>query len=284
MFRRRPTNLAATAAHTAARGYPNNAAAPITSQAEFRRNFLKVHKDRVIRDNNGTCFRLHPIVMNGDCGFGAIAKGINVARERVRDMAPQPPEPPHDPHFPIQQRSQTQNQPQHNNRNKHFSFAHDRKRWRRIRSRPWIWHRLVARRAQDRPTKSLQAKDLRKAMFDELKKARKTYLDECEDLSGIYTNDDFDTLEREVSHPGIAGHWLGTVLGVLEHVIVAQAMNIDIYLYQFDLQRQCIRQFESATVENPDCEVYLFFTGPAACGHFDTLVKISNTRDNLFMA
>lgn len=281
MFRRRPTNLAATAADNAARGFLDTARGAITSQAEFRRNFLKVHKDRVIRDNKGVCFRLHPIVMNGDCGFGAIAKGINVARERVRDLNPHPPE-NHD--NPIHSQPQQQDHRRKRHEDNQRTRIHEWKGWRRIRSRPWIWHRLVGRKTPNRPGKSLQAKDIRKAMHDELRKARKTYLDDCEDFSGIYTNEDFDKLEREVSHPGIAGHWLGTVLGVLEHVIVAHAMNINIFLYQFDLQRQCIRQFESAVVESPDCEVYLFFTGPAACGHFDTLVKISDPQDSLFMA
>lgn len=272
MFKRRPTTLAANAATDAARNAGQPPSGAITSQAEFRRNFLKVHKDRVIRDNKGNCFRMHPIMMNGDCGFGAIAKGINVARERVRDIAPVAPDRPdhglRDPPHP----TQPQDRPQ------------ERSRWRRIRSRPWLWPRIVPRKTLERSGKSLQAKDIRKSMHDELKKARKIYLDDCEDFTGVFSNDDFDKLEREVSHPGIAGHWLGTVLGVLEHVIVAQALNINIFLYQFDLQRQCIRQFESATVENPDCEVHLFFTGPASCGHFDTLVKITDPRANLFTA
>lgn len=278
MFRRRPTTLGTTAAESANRNNNASTHGIITSQAEFRRNFLKVHKDRVLRDNKGNCFRMHPILMNGDCGFGAIAKGINLARDRVRDIAARGPDDP-----PTATTNGQSHPPSPHSPRQHPQSRH-RRPWRRMRPRPWTWPRLGPRRALERSAKSLQAKDIRKAMYDELRKARKTYLDDCEDFTGVFTNDDFDKLEREVSHPGIAGHWLGTVLGVLEHVILAQAMNINIFLYQFDLQRQCIRQFESATVANPDCEVYLFFTGPASCGHFDTLVKITDPRANLFMA
>ena len=130
----------------------------------------------------------------------------------------------------------------------------------------------------------LQAKDIRNAMYNEIRKAKKTYLADRLGFAGLFSDEDFEKLERDVGRPGIAGHWLGTVLGLLEHVIIAHALNVNIFLYQFDLQRQCIRQFESAVVDNPDCEVYLFFTGPAACGHFDTLLKVPEPKDRLFAA
>lgn len=239
----------------------------IQTQTEFRRNFLKVHKDRVIQDEQGNCFRLHPIVMNGDCGFGAIAKGINCARTRVKGITSNAAD------DPVHYRSATVR-----------NAAEKKGRLRRRRLRDLVWGSSSKRNTANKTGKTLQAKDIRKAMYDELRKARKTYLGDCEEFKGIYTDDDFGRLEREVSQPGIAGHWLGTVLGLLEHVIVAHAMNINIFLYQFDLQRQCVRRFESATVESPDCEVYLFFTGPAVCGHFDTLIKITDPKKHVFAA
>lgn len=206
--------------------------------------------------------------MNGDCGFGAIAKGMNCARARVKDITPN-----------------AADDAVHSRRRRNArTDAEKRGRLRRRRLRDMVWGSSSKRNTSDKTAKILQAKDIRKAMYDELRKARKTYLEDCEEFKGIYTDDDFDRLEREVSQPGIAGHWLGTVLGLLEHVIVAHAMNINIFLYQFDLQKQCVRRFESATVENPDCEVYLFFTGPAACGHFDTLVKITDPKKHMFAA
>lgn len=180
--------------------------------------------------------------MNGDCGFASIAKGINAAREQAASSG--------------------------RRRNTEPNSSSSR--------------RIFVRQWQFRPKRIVTAKDVRHAMYNEVRKARKTYLNDIEQC--VFTNDDFEKLERDVSRPGIAGHWLGTVLGVLEHVIVSHAMNIDIYLYQFDLQRQCIRQFESATVEGADTVVYLFFTGPPACGHFDTLVKISDPKQRVFVA
>lgn len=264
MFKRRPTALAAAAAADSAR-VSAHAPGVIQTQTEFRRNFLKVNKERIIRDEQGNFFRLHPIVMNGDCGFGAIAKGINCARAHVRNLNP-----------PASEDSAR--------RAASRVGAEKKARSRRRRLRDFVWGSSSKRGLVDRNGKTLQAKDIRKAMYDELRKARKTYLRDCEEFKGIFTDDDFDRLEREVSQPGIAGHWLGAVLGLLEHVIVAHAMNITIFLYQFDLQKQCIRRFESAIVENPDCEVYLFFTGPAACGHFDTLVKITEPKTHIFAA
>lgn len=122
--------------------------------------------------------------------------------------------------------------------------------------------------------KPLQPSDVRVAMYNEIKKERTAYLEELKRFS--YTDADFDRLEREVSRPGLSGHWLGTILGLLEHVIISRALNINIYLYQFDLQKQGVRQFEYATVDNAHCDVYLFFTGPPVNGHFDVLQKMSS--------
>lgn len=221
---------------------------PITTQSEFRRNFLKLHKDRLLRDNAGSCFRLLPVVMNGDCGFSAIAKGVNIAR-----------------HYMSQ--SLTPQNPSH-------SSSESRLRKRRF----WF------KRKPTNTKRTLQAKDIRSAMYAEIRKAKKAYLMDSEGFGAVFSDDDFDKLERDVGRAGIAGHWLGTVLGVFEHVLVANAMNINIFLYQFDLQRQCIRQFERAPVDNPACDVHLFFTGPAACGHFDTLIKMVDPKECRFVA
>lgn len=128
--------------------------------------------------------------------------------------------------------------------------------------------------------RSLNAKDVRTTMFNEMRKAKKTYLADLGCFACVFSRSDLDRLERDVGRSGLAGHWLGTVLGILEHVIVAHALNINIYLYQFDLQKQCVRQFESAIVDNADCDVYLLFTGPASSGHFDALVKMPQDEPN----
>lgn len=179
--------------------------------------------------------------MNGDCGFASIAKGINIAREFLRRTV------------------------------RHSPYISSRIS-RRLSFRFWQSSKLP-------PKRILQPKDIRIAMYNELRKAKKTYLADLGRDACIFTDSDLDRLEREVSRPGIAGHWLGTVLGILEHVIVARAMNINIYLYQFDLKKQCVRQFECAIVENADCDVFLFFTGPPASGHFDALVKIPDVLE-----
>ncbi|KAI0559227.1 hypothetical protein FGB62_163g068 [Gracilaria domingensis] len=250
VFRRSSSTLAAAFSHDRSAVQPPR----IASQAEFRRTFLRLNRHRLLRDVDGDCFRLHPIVMNGDCGFASIAKGINLARHNMP---------------PTQQRTQAQTQ---------SSLRSNRSRLRR--SLPRLWRRG---NASNHPHKrTLHAKDIRNAMYHEIRKAKKTYLGDRDALGAVFSDHDFDRLERDVGTPGIAGHWLGTVLGVLEHVIIAHAMNVNIFLYQFDLQRQSIRRFESAIVHNPDCDVYLFFTGPATSGHFDTLVKIPN--DVIFSA
>lgn len=215
---------------------------PITTQAEFRRTFLKSARDRILHDLDGNCFRLIPIMMNGDCGFASIAKGINTARESIS------------------------NSNNNNNNNNNIPFILSRKRL--------FWLRQSQTSS---PTKRLlQPKDIRVAMYGEIRKAKKTYLADLNRFGSVFSDADVDRLEREVSRPGIAGHWLGTVLGLLEHVIIAHALNVNIYLYQFDLQKQGVRQFEDATVENADCDVFLFFTGPPASGHFDALIKVAD--------
>lgn len=207
----------------------------LATQAEFRRSFLKSSRDRLLKDCKGNCFRMYPMIMNGDCGFASIAKAINIAREKINSQSPPP-----------------------------------RFYWRIS----FPWRRSTNASQSKRP---LQPKDVRMAMFAEIRKAKKTYLADKQ-YESFYNEDDLDRLierlEREVSRQGIGGHWLGTVLDQLEYIIVAHAMNINIYLYQFDLKSQTVVQFDEAVVPNAHCDVYLLFTGPPGSGHFDTLVKV----------
>lgn len=182
-------------------------------------------------------------MMNGDCGFASIAKGINVARERLRAA----------------------------NHASQSGYIRSRRRF--------FWRRPVV---APTPKRVLTPKDIRIAMYGEIRKAKKSYLSDLGRLGCVLSDEDLNRLEREVGRPGIAGHWLGSVLGILEHVILAHALNVNIHLYQFDLQKQCVRQFECAVVDKADCDVFLFFTGPPASGHFDALVKVQSDRQEGF--
>lgn len=241
MFRRRHSTLAASG-----NGTGLNQTSRIATQAEFRRQFLRMHRDRVLRDSNGDVFRLHPIVMNGDCGFGAIAKGVNSVREgRIK-----------------QQESRKEE---------------GEGGWKN-RKMKWIRKLRAAGAREKEKGKYLTPKDIRRIMVEEVKKGRDALELELGEWGGVWGTEELDRLEREVGSQGIGGHWLGSVMGVMEHVIVARGLNVTIHLYQFDLGRQCVRRFESVEVPKPECHVYLFFTGPAACGHFDTLVKLSDSK------
>lgn len=210
----------------------------IATQAEFRRNFLRITRDRIIKDAKGDTFRMYPIIMNGDCGFASIANSINIEREKMKIPTPPP---------------------------------------RSGRIKRIFWFLQTTPPPEKR---TLQAKDVRMAMLGEIRRAKKTYLSD-EKYQSFYTQEVLDRLiqrlEREVSRQGIGGHWLGTVLDQLEYIILAHAMNINIFLYQFDLKSQSVVQFDSALVSNPDYNVFLFFTGPPGCGHFDTLIKIADS-------
>lgn len=261
----------------------------LSTQAEFRRDFLKKSRDRLLKDSKGACFRMYPIMMNGDCGFASIAKGINMAREKMNLSAPITPQ-------PIANPSPTLASTYNNNSDMHpepssapapassplqsetptTSSATKARPQRRRRLRRFLWLRKTASPTTKRV---LQAKDVRTAMFAEIRRAKKTYLADKK-YESFYSEEDMDRLigrlEREVSRQGIGGHWLGTVLDQLEYIIVAHAMNVNLYLYQFDLKSQTVVPFDNATVENAHCDVYLFFTGPPGSGHFDTLVKITD--------
>lgn len=270
----------------------------LSTQAEFRRNFLKKSRDRLIKDSKGTCFRMYPIMMNGDCGFASIAKGINMAREKMNFSVPIASEPistpsPSPTSSPISNAFAASNNtptpglqsgspslqaptspPPHSGSTAPSRAASPPNRRRRLRRFFWL------RKTTSPPTKRvLQAKDVRTAMFAEIRRAKKTYLADKK-YESFYSEEDMDRLierlEREVSRQGIGGHWLGTVLDQLEYIIVAHAMNVNLYLYQFDLKTQAVVPFDNATVENAHCDVYLFFTGPPGSGHFDTLIKITD--------
>lgn len=252
----------------------------IPTQSDFRRSFLKSSRERLLVDDTGSSFRLVPIVMNGDCGFAAIARGINIARDKLR-APPATAIPSFDRlsrrprqwfRFVIADSGGGGGGRRRGGSGNNVGVTNDTGG---LRTSPG--HGAIGTGGGVVPKRSLQPKDIRLAMYSEIREAKKTYLADLHSVGPVFTDADFTRLEREVSRPGIAGHWLGTVLGVLEHVIIAHALNINIYLFQFDLAKQRVRQFESATVENPDCKVYLFFTGPPACGHFDALVKVSDS-------
>lgn len=232
----------------------------VTSQAEFRRQ-LKMSKDQLLYDEEGRCFRFIEIGMNGDCGFTAIALSMNIANGLTSGKKPTTSPSNtiryHRFMFPLRSNKKLKqlNRTLFNNTNPNDN-NHDEQRKRRRRQ----------------PAVLMKPEDVRLAMSRQILKAKHKYLHDKDKYGCYYIEADYNRLLNDVKKPGISGHWLGSILGNMEHVILSHALHISIYLYQFDLQKQTVRQFDDAKVDNPKCHVYLFFTGPGASGHFDALV------------
>jgi hypothetical protein len=122
----------------------------------------------------------------------------------------------------------------------------------------------------------MAARDVRKAMADEVRANEDWYVAAS---AGLVSAERLRVLVANVVRPGLSGFWLGSEAGVLEIVMVARALNICIALYCFDIPTQQVRRYESGEVPRPDFEVCLLFTGPAASGHFDLLVRVSESGD-----
>lgn len=86
-----------------------------------------------------------------------------------------------------------------------------------------------------------------------------------------------DRFTQSVLSEGLNGHWLGSVLGELELLAVANTFAISIQLYAPSPERGGIRPtVEVGPVLTPEIEtplqVDLLFSGRANSGHFDLLL------------
>jgi hypothetical protein len=209
----------------------------VESQSDFRkRMFWDGHRDKLLRSADGCLFRVYPMVMNGDCGFAAIAKGVNL---HAMEEAP---------------------------------AEDDEKRRERPSSRSGMSHATIAFLNSYRRPKEASSQDIRRLMAEEVSANRPIY---SAISSGLFTEPQLTTFVKSVVRPGMAGHWLGAEIGGLEFVAVARALDITLALYCFDVPSQTVRRFEEAKSENSKYEICLFFAGPAASGHFDLLWKMA---------
>lgn len=76
---------------------------------------------------------------------------------------------------------------------------------------------------------------------------------------------------REVRQGGLDGHWLGQMWGGMEIWAVGRCCGVGIELYSWDVAEQKVRRYWRVC-EGKDV-VSLFFSGDAAGGHFDLLVR-----------
>lgn len=225
------------------------------TQSQFRRN-LKMSKEQILHDVDGKCFRLVEIPMNGDCGFAAIAKSINISNDFHSDE---------NTNLKLTKKrapSTLFGIPKRNTK----KGIYEKKRWRQGSG------------AEKEGEKFMTPADVRRAMSIHILKEKTNYLSDKDGYGCFYTENDYNRLLNDVVKSGISGHWLGSILGNMEHVILSHALQISIFLYQFDLQKQVVRKFEEAKVKNPRHEVFLFFTGPGTNGHYDILISLSQNE------
>lgn len=222
----------------------------LMTQSDFRRD-LKASEDRLLHDEDGKCFRLVEIPMNGDCGFAAIARSINISNGFLGNE-------------------------------KEILKTTEKSSKKRIFIPSRLTRKATSpekesdnnRDGKEEEEKFIKPGDIRLAMSSQILKEKPKYLLDKEKYGCFYAEADYDRLLNDVIKSGISGHWLGSILGNMEHVILSHALHISIFLYQFDLQKQVVRKFEDSKVENPRHEVFLFFTGPGGSGHFDALTLV----------
>lgn len=225
--------------------------ARIMTQSQFRRG-LKISKDRLLHDEDGKCFRFVETPMNGDCGFAAIAKSSNISNGFLTDE---------------KENLKTISKKSSNRR----LFIPMRSTKKGISQEQESKNESSDEMEEE---KFMKPEDVRSAMSVQILKEKSKYLLDKEKYGCYYTEADYDRLLNDVIKSGISGHWLGSILGNMEHVILSHALKISIFLYQFDLQKQVVRKFEDAKVDNPRHQVFLLFTGPGTSGHFDALILV----------
>jgi hypothetical protein len=210
----------------------------IESQPEFRKRFFKDGQgERLLRSADGYLFRVIPMMMNGDCGFAAIAKAVNLHASEVST-------------------------------NTSSATADHHRRKPVVLTRNRVSSGRASFFGTSRRPKEVTPREIRRSMAEEVAKNRLVY---STISSGIFTDSHLTAFVKNVVRPGMTGHWLGAEIGGLEFVAVARALNITLAIYCFDVLTQTVRRFEEAKSESSKSEICLFFTGPAASGHFDLL-------------
>jgi hypothetical protein len=213
----------------------------IESQPEFRKRFFKNGQgDRLLRSSDGYLFRVIPMMMNGDCGFAAIAKAVNLLAAEVSITT-----------------------------RKGEDDHHRRKPVALTRTRVPLASASFF--GTNRRPKEVTPREIRRSMAEEVATNRLVY---STISSGIFTDSHLTAFVKNVVRPGMTGHWLGAEIGGLEFVAVARALNVTLAIYCFDVPSQTVRRFEEAKSESSNSEICLFFTGPAASGHFDLLWNV----------
>lgn len=293
---------------------PPPAPPPIATQQEWRRRLVSGavatpgvpfsaeplpaagHGTRRVESEDGDVFVLHATAMNGDCGFAAVARGVSLVRkgraikkraEKERERLEgegEEEEVSDDGSASTSVGSAGSGSAASGSAGSGSApssvgsgvlrmgiakmvSAHRRRRWASV-------NEAEAAAANG----EIDARDVRKAMGDEVRENMDWYVEASD---GIVGKDRLEGIVDNCCKVGLSGFWLGSEAGVLEFVMIARALNIRLGLYCFDVKSQAVRRFEEVEVGRTggECEIRLLFTGPATSGHFDLLMKVESTRE-----